>query len=72
VDRAIAEATPPDLVSWGLKDRYQGQGVPEGAVNTTISFLYNAGDRSLTLDEVNERQGALAAELKRRFGGGAA
>lgn len=68
IDRAIAASAPPDLLSWGLKDRYQGQGVPAGAVNTTLSFVYNAGDRSLTQEEVNQRQGALAAELKRRFG----
>jgi phenylalanyl-tRNA synthetase beta chain len=68
IDRAIAERTPPDLVSWGLKDRYRGPGVPEGAVNTTISFLYNSQERSLTQEEVNERQGALTTELERRFG----
>jgi phenylalanyl-tRNA synthetase beta subunit len=42
--------------------------VPEGAVNTTIHFLYNSPERSLTQEEVNERQLALAAELQRRFG----
>jgi phenylalanyl-tRNA synthetase beta chain len=69
IERAIAQAAPPDLVSFGLKDRYRGPGVPEGAVNTTITFLYNAGDRSLTQEEVNERQQALNRELERRFGG---
>ncbi|HKH46626.1 MAG TPA: phenylalanine--tRNA ligase subunit beta [Thermoanaerobaculia bacterium] len=68
IDRGIAEATPADLVSWNLKDRYRGPGVPEGAVNTTITFLYNSQERSLTQDEVNERQDALTAELARRFG----
>jgi phenylalanyl-tRNA synthetase beta chain len=68
IERAIAEHAPADLVSWGLKDRYRGQGVPEGAVNTTISFLYNSPERSLTQEEVNERQSALTAELERRFG----
>ena len=56
-----------ELVAFELKDRYQGKGVPEGAVNTTFSFLYNAGDRSLTQDEVNERHQALADELRRAF-----
>ena len=42
--------------------------MPEGAVNTTISFFYNSRERSLTQEEVNERQRALAAELERRFG----
>ena len=68
IDGTIRELAPPDLVACRLKDRYRGPGVPDGAVNTTISFLYTARDRSLTQDEVNERQGALAAELERRFG----
>lgn len=68
IDRTIAELRPPDLVSWEMTVRYRGQGVPEGAVNTTIHFLYNSPERSLTQEEVNERQLALAAELERRFG----
>ncbi|HVF60464.1 MAG TPA: phenylalanine--tRNA ligase subunit beta [Thermoanaerobaculia bacterium] len=68
LERAIGRAAPPDLAAFQLKDRYRGPGVPEGAVNTTITFVYNARDRSLTQDEVNERQAALTAELERRFG----
>jgi phenylalanyl-tRNA synthetase beta chain len=68
IDRAIRELEPPDLVSWDLKVRYRGPGVPEGAVNTTISFFYNARERSLTQGEVNERQLGLQQELERRFG----
>ncbi|HVG09376.1 MAG TPA: phenylalanine--tRNA ligase subunit beta [Thermoanaerobaculia bacterium] len=72
IDRTIAELRPPDLVSWEMTVRYRGtsvgQGVPEGAVNTTIHFLYNSPERSLTQEEVNERQLALATELQRRFG----
>jgi phenylalanyl-tRNA synthetase beta chain len=68
IDGAIAASRPEDLVSWGLKVRYRGPGVPEGAVNTTISFLYNARERSLTQEEVNARQLALNGELERRFG----
>ncbi len=68
IDRAVAGLRPADLVSWEMTVRYQGQGVPEGAVNTTVHFLYNSPERSLTQEEVNERQLALAAELQRRFG----
>ena len=68
IERAIRENAPPDLVSWQLKDRYRGPGVPEGAVNTTLSFHYNARERSLTQEEVNVRQGALNGELERSFG----
>jgi phenylalanyl-tRNA synthetase beta chain len=68
IGRTISELRPADLVSWEMTVRYQGQGVPEGAVNTTIHFLYNSPERSLTQEEVNERQLALAEELQRRFG----
>ncbi|MFY9826935.1 MAG: phenylalanine--tRNA ligase subunit beta [Thermoanaerobaculia bacterium] len=68
IERAIRELAPPDLVAWQLKDRYRGPGVPESAVNTTLSFHYNARERSLTQEEVNARQGALNQELERRFG----
>ncbi|MBW2278569.1 MAG: hypothetical protein JRF63_13840, partial [Deltaproteobacteria bacterium] len=53
---------------WGLKDRYRGEGVPAGAVNTTIYFRYNSADRSLTQDEVNERHHRLVLELDEVFG----
>src|SRR6202034_3092664 len=45
---AIEAMRPPDLAGFALKSRYQGEGVPAGAVNTTVAFRYNAGDRSLT------------------------
>jgi phenylalanyl-tRNA synthetase beta chain len=68
IDRTIRDLAPPDLASWELKVRYRGAGVPEGAVNTTVSFHYNARERSLTQGEVNERQLGLNQELERRFG----
>ncbi len=69
IDAAIREAAAPELARFGLKDRYQGEGVPEGAVNTTIAFLYHGGERQLTQDEVNSHQQALARRLEERFGG---
>lgn len=68
VATAIAAAAVPDLAEFGLKDRYRGAGVPTGAVNTTIAFLYNAAERSLTQEEVNDRHLALVGKLERRFG----
>jgi len=65
---AISGAASPELEGFHLKDRYQGEGVPEGAVNTTVSFQYHAPDRSLQQDEVNALQAELARLLDRRFG----
>ena len=65
---AIASERVADLARFGLKDRYQGKGIPAGAVATTIAFHYNAPERSLTQEEVNLRHQTLAASLERRFG----
>ncbi len=64
---AIGEARVEDLAHFSLKDRYQGAGIPAGAVATTIAFHYNAPERSLTQEEVNARHLALAGDLERRF-----
>lgn len=68
LERVVQENRPEDLVDFGLKDRYEGGGVPQGAVNTTLYFVYNSPERSLTQEEINERQDTLAAELDARFG----
>jgi len=68
IEQTIDEHRAPELVRFGLKDRYTGQGVPAGAVNTTIAFHYHGGERQLTQDEVNEAQTALASALDERFG----
>jgi phenylalanyl-tRNA synthetase beta chain len=64
----IEAAAVEDLVQFGLEVRYVGEGVPSGAVNTTLYFLYNAADRSLTQEEVNERHEAVRRRLTDRFG----
>ena len=64
----IESAAVEDLIEFGLEVRYVGEGVPTGAVNTTIYFLYNAADRSLTQEEVNERHEAVRQRLTDRFG----
>ena len=64
---AIADAKVEDLARFSLKDRYQGAGIPPGAVATTIAFHYNAPERSLKQEEVNARHQALAGDLERRF-----
>jgi phenylalanyl-tRNA synthetase beta chain len=64
---AVEAHRPADLAAFGLKDRYAGEGVPPGAVNTTLWFVYVSPERSLTQEEVNLRQRALTGELERRF-----
>jgi phenylalanyl-tRNA synthetase beta chain len=65
---AVEAERPADLARFELAVRYTGEGVPAGAVATTIAFLYSSPERSLTQDEVNERQEALRRRLEERFG----
>jgi phenylalanyl-tRNA synthetase beta chain len=68
LESAIREHAAEELRRFRLENRYEGKGVPEGAVNTTIHFLYHGGERQLTQDEVNRHQEALVAVLEERFG----
>jgi phenylalanyl-tRNA synthetase beta chain len=63
----VAAHRPADLAEFGLKDRFDGEGVAAGRVRTTLWFHYQAADRSLTQDEVNERHAALTARLAARI-----
>ena len=68
IESEIARTRSVDLMSFGLKDRYLGEGVPAGAVNTTLYFLYNASDRSLTQEEVNQQTEAIRQQLEDSLG----
>ncbi|MEM7585100.1 MAG: phenylalanine--tRNA ligase subunit beta [Acidobacteriota bacterium] len=66
----IREHAASELREFDLKDRYRGKGVPAGAVNTTVSFVYNSDERSLAQEEVNDAHERLARRLEEAFGYG--
>ncbi len=68
LEAAIREGASTLLVAFELKDRYQGPSLLPGTVNSTLSFRYVAEDRSLTQEEVNQSQEALAARLAEKLG----
>lgn len=70
IAQTVRTRAPEHLVGFGLKDRYAGQGVPAGAVNTTMTFSYVARDHSLTSEEVQRAQSELADALEQRHGWG--
>ena len=65
---AVEALALQDLAAFGLKDRYQGKGVAEGAVNTTVYFEFSSTEGSLTHGDVNERLTATQEHLEGRFG----
>ncbi len=56
----------PELREFGLKDRFEGEGVAQGHVRTTLWFSYQSSERSLTQEEVNRAHAALTERLARR------
>ncbi len=68
IARTVRQGAPEHLVEFGLKDRYEGEGVPDGAVNTTLTFSYVAQDHSLTSEEIQRAQAELARALEERHG----
>ncbi len=68
IEARIRAAGVEDLAAFELADRYDGKGVPAGAVNTTIHFIYESDARSLTREEVHDRHRRLSAELDSAFG----
>jgi phenylalanyl-tRNA synthetase beta subunit len=57
---------PPELREFGLKDRFEGDGVAQGSVRTTLWFSYQSSERSLTQEEVNRAHAGLTERLARR------
>jgi len=44
-------------------DRYQGQGVPQGAVSLSVRLTFQAADRTLTDAEIQKSVEAILAAL---------
>jgi phenylalanyl-tRNA synthetase beta subunit len=49
-------------------DRYEGPGVPEGRVKTTIRLLFRSPERTLEQERVNAEVRRVGDELKSRLG----
>ena len=54
------------LTAVGLFDRYQGKGVPEGAVSLSIRLTFQAAERTLTDAEVQKSVETILAALIER------
>ncbi len=56
-----------NLESLRCVDRYEGPGVPQGSVKTTVRLTFRSPDRTLSQEEVNRQVKSLAAELASRL-----
>jgi phenylalanyl-tRNA synthetase beta chain len=60
---AAGHDLPAPLVASGFFDRYQGKGVPDGAVSLSIRLTFQAADRTLTDAEVQKSVETILAAL---------
>jgi phenylalanyl-tRNA synthetase beta chain len=57
-----------NLESLKLLDRYEGPGVAEGEVKTTLRLTFRSPERTLEQEEVNAERNRLAEALRQKFG----
>jgi phenylalanyl-tRNA synthetase beta chain len=57
-----------NLESLRLLDRFEGRGVPEGRIKTTLRLSFRAPDRTLEQEEVNREVARLAIALREKLG----
>jgi phenylalanyl-tRNA synthetase beta chain len=68
VERFVRAQKLAHLESLRLLDRYEGQGVGEEMVKTTLRLTFRALDRTLEQDDVNREIARLSAALKEKLG----
>jgi phenylalanyl-tRNA synthetase beta chain len=56
-----------NLESVRCVDRYEGPGVPQERVKTTVRLTFRSPDRTLSQEEINRQVKSLAAELAKRL-----
>ena len=68
IDEVARALKLANLESSRLLDRYEGGGVAEGAVKTTVRLTFRSPERTLEQEEVNRERDRLAEALRERFG----
>jgi phenylalanyl-tRNA synthetase beta chain len=63
--QAAGRALPAPLVAVEFFDRFQGKGIPDGAVSLSIRLTFQAADRTLTDAEVQQSFDTILAALVR-------
>ena len=62
---AAGREAPAPLTGVAFFDRYQGKGVPDGAVSVSVRLTFQAADRTLTDIEVQQSVEKILAALTR-------
>ncbi len=67
LERAVSELAPANLESLRLLDRYEGPGVGEGRVKTTLRLTFRSFERTLEQAEINRERDRVAAALAEKL-----
>jgi phenylalanyl-tRNA synthetase beta chain len=67
LERFVRDLALTDLESFRLLDRYEGPGVHEGHVKTTIRLTFRSFERTLEQGEINRERDRLAAALAQKL-----
>lgn len=67
LERFVRDLALADLESLRLVDRYEGPGVAEGQVKTTIRLTFRSFERTLEQSEINRERDRLAAALAEKL-----
>jgi phenylalanyl-tRNA synthetase beta chain len=65
IEAAILSSAGPELRSVTFIDRFEGPPLPEGKLSLSVALRFQAGDRTLTGDEVSQAIENVARALKR-------
>jgi phenylalanyl-tRNA synthetase beta chain len=68
IESCVRDCGLENLESLSCLDRYEGPGVAEGQVKTTIRLRFRSPERTLEQDDVNRQVQRLAGELRSRLG----
>ncbi len=68
IEGFVRSAQLGEFESFQILDRYEGAGVPEGQVKTTIRLTFRSAERTLSQEEVNREVERLARALREKLG----
>ena len=66
---AARNAAGKHLIAAEIFDRYEGRGIPEGAVSIALGLVFQHAERTLTEGEVNRAVEGVVQTIGERFGG---
>ncbi len=68
IEKVVQSLNIPYLINFRLFDRYEGKGIPEGKVSIAVNFVFQAKDRTLNSEEVNELHEKIIKAIMSEFG----